>query len=47
MIIGFTLSYLLAAVSFHFYESNFLKLKKYFEYGKQKQPVTVIDPITR
>jgi peptidoglycan/LPS O-acetylase OafA/YrhL len=32
--IGLSLAYIVASVSFYFFESNFLKLKKYFEYGK-------------
>jgi peptidoglycan/LPS O-acetylase OafA/YrhL len=35
-IIRFSLSYAIAAISYHYFESAFLKLKKYFEYKRKK-----------
>jgi peptidoglycan/LPS O-acetylase OafA/YrhL len=35
-VIRFTLSYAIAALSYHYFESAFLRLKKYFEYKRKK-----------
>jgi peptidoglycan/LPS O-acetylase OafA/YrhL len=36
-IIGLIMTYLISAISFHFFESAFLKLKKYFDYNRKQQ----------
>jgi peptidoglycan/LPS O-acetylase OafA/YrhL len=35
--IKFAVTYLLSTMSFYLFESSFLKLKKYFEYGRKKE----------
>lgn len=37
LLIRFTATYILAALSYHFFESAFLRLKKYFEYSDKRK----------
>ena len=42
LIICFGLAYIIASISFYFFEAQFLKLKKYFEYGKSNKKITPV-----